>query len=348
MADKDNAVVDMRWLSNGEEDKHPDYVSRKRDDLAGAYISDDELAYMAAMMSTISDEQDMAKMMASHRAGGDGDYISKSMTGEIIKDRLRWLTRRVAVLEGRYPGKTVADLADSVPAPVMPHPVLGKKEDAFDAAVAESRLDRQVPLLVAVLNLPNGTHPNNMAALLEERRIKVDSLKVSVALGLFMDRKPLQRWQIYVGVARDLLKQGIYIPFWDDEYSVSGPNQNILNITKSKYFGTGKRYQITKLATMETPVVNASLADILGSDLSPGIGEYYKDACVDTENRTGEIDLKPYEPRAREIYDSWKDVEGWVPWVDGGNSLRQEQAFARAIHEAGDIEAGATSNHEAN
>lgn len=348
MADKDDAVVDMRWLVNGEADKHPDYVTRPREDLAGSYISDDELAYMAAMMSTITDEQDLAKMMASHRAGGDGDYISKSMTGEIIKDRLRWLSRRVAVLEGRYPGKTVADLADSVPAaPIMPHPVLGKKEDAFDAAVAESRLDRQVPLLAAVLNLPDGVHPNNMAALLDERRIRIDSLKASVALGLFMDKKPLQRWQIYVGLARDLLKQGIYIPFWDDEYAVSGPNQNILTIIKSKYFGTGKRHQITKLATMETPVVNASLADILGGD-RPGLGEHYKDTIVDTEDRTGSIDLKPYEARAREIYDSWKDVEGWEPWVEGGNSLRQEQAFARAIHEAGAVEPGATSNHENN
>lgn len=340
---KKNDVVDLRWLAEGAEDPHPRYIELLREDLAGAHLfSDDELANKLSMMSTISDERDTAMMIESHR--NNGDYVSKSLLAEIAKDRLRWMSRRIAVLEGRYPGVTTSPVA---PAKVVP---LSKAEsqDPFNQAVAEARLERQVPLLAAVLNLPNGTHPNNMAVLLEERRIKVDSLKVSVALGLFMDRKPLQRWQIYVGVARDLLKQGIYIPFWDDEYSVSGPNQNILNITKSKYFGTGKRHQITKLATMETPVVNASLADILGGGNPLESSELYKDTYVDTEDLTGEIGLKPYEPRAREIYDSWKDVEGWVPWVDGGNSLKQEQAFARAIHEAGDIEAGGTFNHEAN
>jgi hypothetical protein len=32
------------------------------------------------------------------------------------------------------------------------------------------------------------------------------------------------------------------------------------------------------------------------------------------------------EAKAREIYDGWKDQPGWVPWVEGGNSHRQDDA----------------------
>lgn len=36
------------------------------------------------------------------------------------------------------------------------------------------------------------------------------------------------------------------------------------------------------------------------------------------------------EATAREIYDSWKDEPGWVPWVEGGNSTKQDVARQRA------------------
>lgn len=29
---------------------------------------------------------------------------------------------------------------------------------------------------------------------------------------------------------------------------------------------------------------------------------------------------------AKQIYDSWKDQFGWVPWQDGGNSDKQNEA----------------------
>ncbi len=32
------------------------------------------------------------------------------------------------------------------------------------------------------------------------------------------------------------------------------------------------------------------------------------------------------EPVARVIYDQWKNMTGWVPWVDGGNSHKQDDA----------------------
>lgn len=33
-----------------------------------------------------------------------------------------------------------------------------------------------------------------------------------------------------------------------------------------------------------------------------------------------------HEHEARSLYDTWKDQPGWVPWVEGGNSVRQTDA----------------------
>lgn len=50
----------------------------------------------------------------------------------------------------------------------------------------------------------------------------------------------------------------------------------------------------------------------------------------------GELDAWPYAPEestdaeveqdARKIYESWSDQPGFVPWVDGGNSTKQDEA----------------------
>lgn len=173
MSQDNRTVVDLKWLANGEEDKHPTYVKMERKDLAGAHLlSDDELAYSLAMMSTISDERDTAMMIDSHRT--NGDYISKSTLGEIAKDRIRWLSRRVAVLEGRYPGvnKPVIDV-------VAPRPV--NEQELNQQYVAEARLERQVPLLVGWLGLTDKTSLTDIAEALKKHNVKVDPVKVGIA-----------------------------------------------------------------------------------------------------------------------------------------------------------------------
>lgn len=42
------------------------------------------------------------------------------------------------------------------------------------------------------------------------------------------------------------------------------------------------------------------------------------------------VDPDAVEERAQTIYESWKDQPGWVPWVSGGNSTRQDDARATA------------------
>ena len=39
------------------------------------------------------------------------------------------------------------------------------------------------------------------------------------------------------------------------------------------------------------------------------------------------------EARAKEIYESWVGLDGYVPWVDGGNSLQQDRARRQAYSE---------------
>lgn len=41
--------------------------------------------------------------------------------------------------------------------------------------------------------------------------------------------------------------------------------------------------------------------------------------------RRAQLDAE-LEPVARAIYDGWKDQQGWVPWVEGGNSTKQDEA----------------------
>lgn len=46
--------------------------------------------------------------------------------------------------------------------------------------------------------------------------------------------------------------------------------------------------------------------------------------------------MNPIEAMAKAIYSKWDKLQGWVPWVDGGNSHMQELArdCARAALDA--------------
>ena len=39
------------------------------------------------------------------------------------------------------------------------------------------------------------------------------------------------------------------------------------------------------------------------------------------------------EAKAKAIYETWKDQDGWVPWVAYGNSTKQDEARAAAQKE---------------
>lgn len=97
-------VVDMRWLANGEPDQFADYLKRNREDMPMADFSDDELANAAFMHYGRAPEVEMAMMVKHHEEKTLHLFHSRIGIMTAVKERLRWLSRRVAVLEGRYPG----------------------------------------------------------------------------------------------------------------------------------------------------------------------------------------------------------------------------------------------------
>lgn len=100
--EKRTVAPDMNWLAEGKEDPHPTYVNQTRENLTLADYTDDELANAVYMSGDISREEDTQRMMAAHKVGAR--YISKIALLTAAKERIRWLTRRLAVAEGRYPG----------------------------------------------------------------------------------------------------------------------------------------------------------------------------------------------------------------------------------------------------
>jgi hypothetical protein len=91
-------VVDMRWLVEGRDDDFAHYLNRPREDLPAADLSDDELANYAFMNYDRDMNAELAVMM------GHIEGLPKIAIMTAVKERLRWLSRRLAVAEGRYPG----------------------------------------------------------------------------------------------------------------------------------------------------------------------------------------------------------------------------------------------------
>lgn len=312
MTDQEKAV-DMEWLANNEKDPHEHYVNLPRERLAGPQYTDDNLAYRAAMWNTISDDEDMRKMLDAHKTGDD--YLSKSILGEVIKDRLRWLSRRVAWLEGRYPGSP------------MPSPALqqllngGGTVDPYLEAVAEARLDRQTPLLAAVCGVEPHHGIHDLDDLLKAKNIKVDAIKVGMSLGMFVNSQFGKRWQIYVGLAKELLKQGIFIPYWNDEYKVH-PDGSV-HISKSQFFASGQRYNTRVRVEAPSGSYQARFPGMVVDSTHKVTDSFF------TLLQLGDLAL--VEAFAQNIYESKYSHElGYVPWVLGGNSDKQLEARADA------------------
>lgn len=240
MADRDLPVVDMRWLTDGEEDPHDRYITLTREELAGAFISDDELANRASFLSTISQEKDTADMIHSHRTGGD--YICKSVVGEIIKERLRWLSRRVAILEGRYPG------VDANLQPVIKEAVVNPAE-----VIAEVRMIDHLPRLCDSLYFKNSNRQSKLAELAKQRGLSAKFINLSIIFGHYPNIEHEKRWHLYVQLVRDLLKNHkTYVPFIDDKFSFDEKAFTI-TINESKYFSKGTYKIAEPIAAVRFP-----------------------------------------------------------------------------------------------
>lgn len=376
---RDASVVDMRWLDEGRKDDHERYTQIDRTELAAPYISDDELANMMSFDSTVSLDQDTANMIKAHTSGET--YISKSLKGEIAKDRIRWLSRRVAVLEGRYPGSpapkvdtleqlqalckeksvhldisyrhaqggwvsnwtdglyTLPALIDAIVDRIMAtddkHIIKADalryierapidSPDVFQQYVAEARLQQQVPLLIGWLGLNNQSTHKDIVEALERHKVKVDPVKVGLVIGFIQRENFPKRWQIYVSLARDLLKQGVFIPFSDDTYHIN-PNGSVF-ISGSKYYTTNKAVTVRiRIEPAQKFKDGIEIPALVVDDKHAVV-----DSIVSPQGSSLDLHAEAIEAMAEEIYDGWQGKEGWKPWTNGGNSDMQLEARKEA------------------
>lgn len=231
MTDK-NEVVDLRWLANGEEDPHPRYVGLPREELMGAHrLSDDELAYQVSMTGIVSREEDGLKLMAAHRRGEV--YLTQNTICEMAKDRIRWLSRRVAILEGRYPGVD-ANL----------QPVVNETVEDSQEVLAEARLNKHLSYLCDALYFPETPNRSMLIRVAEERGLGYKMADLNIVFGYEPPISYSKRWHVYVELVRHLLKKHqVYVPFEEDEFELKD-KFSLVVITKSKYFGSGIAFPI--------------------------------------------------------------------------------------------------------
>jgi len=103
MAREKKPVVAMRWLAEGREDEFADYCDRKREDLPLADLSDDELGNYAYLYYDRSQEEELAVMMT--QLDENPKHVTKIAFMTAVKERLRWLSRQLAIAQGIYPGR---------------------------------------------------------------------------------------------------------------------------------------------------------------------------------------------------------------------------------------------------
>lgn len=93
MKDK-REVIDLRWLAKGLDDPHAVYASLSREELIMADLSDDELANKVFMETGVSRLEEAGRIMR-------GEPTSLMMLAA-AKERIRWLSRQLAITQGRY------------------------------------------------------------------------------------------------------------------------------------------------------------------------------------------------------------------------------------------------------
>lgn len=226
MADKEHMFIDLTWIQTGDADPHPDLATTKPEDLMLADHTHDQLANLVFLIGDRSKEEDMSLMLKAHRTGGN--HISMIAALTAAKERIRWLARRVAILEGRYPGITVEP----------PKPL---EEIVVDSpeVVAEAMLEMHLPFFKEVLGLAPDVTMNQMSGH-SAHYLGLNPTKIHVVLGHTMKTQYVKRWHIYVELVRTLLKNnGIYVPFIDDIWTDNFELHGVVFISRSKYFGSG-------------------------------------------------------------------------------------------------------------
>lgn len=290
MAKKEKEVAHLpHWLRNGEADPFAGYLDRERGDLPMAHFSDDALGHYLFMNYDRTIEREEAILISIAR-GIELDDVPRIVMAQSIMERLRWLSRRVMVLEGTYPGM-------EKPA----HPAFNPPSSVAEEN-AKKRLDDNRPLFFQTFDLEASCVTiNDLRALFSNYGI-VGRGNAQLAFG-FAEGPYAQAWHHYLNLVVALASAGKYVPFVGDEIVKATP-LNILQ--RSKYHASGQRVNYPA-GIVKTPVVEKRFE-----------GGVHEGGVL--------LDERNVEDRAKEIYSSWMDEPGWKPWQDWSSTTKQNEA----------------------
>jgi len=92
----------FRWLEEGKEDPFARYCDRPFDELPMADWTSDELANYGFMQYNRSMDEEAAILVG--QLDGSTDHVPKIAFMTAIQQRMRWLSRQLAMANGTYPG----------------------------------------------------------------------------------------------------------------------------------------------------------------------------------------------------------------------------------------------------
>lgn len=288
----DKKVVDMNWLAEGREDDFKDYLDRAREDLPCAELSDDQLANYAFMHYDRDSNTEGLLLIAQHQGRGQEGFVPKIAFMTAVKERLRWLSRRVAVLEGRYPG---------VPSPMVPAPIFSSVEEA------KAHLDKGH----GYAHKPHDHHSSYY-----DTDEQDECFSVGGELTITDLKAILYIHEQGNGVSNRPVNTPNTPEIPEEMPSLVDDNGEVNQDWCTWY------ERLTGCDVAESYVkANTMIQQI---KLNHGVETSAKEP-VALSNHT-ELEMK-----AKEIYNSWSDQPGWKPWVEGGNSNKQMEARAEAI-----------------
>lgn len=382
MNNQGKPVVDMNWLAEGGEDQFANYLERAREDLSMADFSDDELANYAFMNYDRTPEAEAAEMISRHRNGMLDQFHSRIAIMTAVKERLRWLSRQVAVLEGRYPGVSspaipTARFSSVEEAKVhleksegYAHPPHDQHSAYYDrpeygscfSVGGELTID-DMKAIIFIHEQENGTETDQLRVIENSIIPKpMPDLSVINAEGEHTVNPEWEKW--YEDTYGTDTGSG-YIAGKAIIRQVSINNGRALGGVIGRVHGSGDTYSFVNepgLAILRRNLevgveTMEGVQRILDNGYAEGINELK--ALGGTQDpksfleKASEQYLEDFANRqierlAKELYDTWSCKDDWVPWTERGNSnmqvLAREMVIKRLEEEGKQLLVGSSAN----
>lgn len=264
MAREKKDVVQFRWAVEGKEDPHAGYLKLTREDLPMADFSDDELANYAALHYNRSEQQEHEVMLG--QLYDTTEHVPKIAFMTAIQQRVRWLSRQLAIAQGTYPVQPKVTLdSELLKGPIMGHYAdgiidladsLGENRSAKKALITDGGVDTLSEALgkdrfgfryrkAGLYWQQNAGHfykafglahwTLNMPKVTTVVRDVLPGVTITEVTKALTDPDSVVRWDAYVALVHRLLEEGNkYIPFTEDVINAEGM------LVRSRFHASGR------------------------------------------------------------------------------------------------------------